>query len=109
MDAIIDGRLSEMDVKFSGEHAAVIVMASGGYPVKYQKGFEITGLEDVKGACVYHAGTKLEDGRFYTNGGRVLGVTALGGTLKDALNTAYDNVGKIAFKDAHFRTDIGKK
>ena len=109
MDAIIDERLSETEVKFRDAHAAVIVMASGGYPVKYQKGYEITGLDEVKDACVYHAGVKLKDGKFYTNGGRVLGVTALGDTLKDALNLAYDNVGKIAFKDAHFRTDIGKK
>ena len=109
MDAIIDERLSEVDVKFKEQHAAVIVMASGGYPVKYQKGYEIAGLENVKEAYVYHAGTKLENGKILTNGGRVLGVTALGDTLKDALNIAYDNVGKISFKDAHFRTDIGKK
>ena len=109
MEAIIDERLSEVEVKFSQKHAAVIVMASGGYPVSYKKGYEITGLEKVKDACVYHAGTKLENGKLYTNGGRVLGVTALGDTLKDALNLAYDNVGKIEFADAHFRTDIGKK
>ena len=109
MEAIIDERLSEVGVQFKDQHAAVIVMASGGYPVKYQKGYEITGLENVQDACVYHAGTKLEDGKIVTNGGRVLGVTAVGDTLQDALNTAYDNVGKIAFKDAHFRTDIGRK
>lgn len=109
MEAIIDERLSEIEVKFKDSHAAVIVMASGGYPVKYQKGYEITGLEDVKDACVYHAGTKIKEGKFVTNGGRVLGVTALGSTLKEALNIAYDNVGKISFEGAHFRTDIGKK
>jgi phosphoribosylamine--glycine ligase len=109
MEAIIAERLSELEVKFKDQHAAVIVMASGGYPVKYKKGYEITGLENVRDACVYHAGTKLEDGKYMTNGGRVLGVTAVGDTLQDALNTAYDNVGKIAFKDAHFRTDIGRK
>ena len=109
MEGIIRERLSEVEVKFKDQHAAVIVMASGGYPVKYQKGYEITGLDKVSDAFVYHAGTKLEDGKYLTNGGRVLGVTALGDTLQDALNTAYDNVGKIAFKDAHFRTDIGRK
>ncbi len=109
MEAIIDERLSEVEVQFKDQHAAVIVMASGGYPVSYKKGYEITGLENVQDACVYHAGTKLEDGKIVTNGGRVLGVIAVGDTLQDALNTAYDNVGKIAFKDAHFRTDIGRK
>jgi phosphoribosylamine--glycine ligase len=109
MEAIIDERLSEVEVKFKDCHAAVIVMASGGYPVSYKKGYEIKGLENVHDACVYHAGTKLENGKYLTNGGRVLGVTAVGDTLQEALNAAYDNVGKIAFKDAHFRTDIGRK
>jgi len=109
MEAIIDERLSEIEVKFKDSHAAVIVMASGGYPVAYKKGYEIMGLNDVKDACVYHAGTKIAGEKLVTNGGRVLGVTALGDTLKEALNTAYDNVGKIAFEGAHFRTDIGKK
>ena len=109
MEAIRDEKLAEAEVKFSDKHAAVIVMASGGYPVKYTKGYEITGLDEVKTAFVYHAGTKLKDGKYYTSGGRVLGVTALGDTLKDAIDLAYDNVGKITFEDAHYRTDIGKK
>ncbi len=109
MEAIIEESLSEAEVKFSNQHAAIIVMASGGYPMKYKKGYEISGLVDVENAYVYHAGTKLKDGRYLTNGGRVLGVTALGDTLKDALKNAYDNVGKISYEGAHFRTDIGKK
>ncbi len=109
MDAIVDERLSEVEVKFKDKHAAVIVMASGGYPVKYQKGYEISGLDKVENAFVYHAGTKSDEGKLKTNGGRVLGVTALGDTLEDALSVAYENVERISFEGAHYRTDIGKK
>ena len=86
-------------------------MASGGYPLAYKKGIEISGLDEnggVDGAVVYHAGTKLENDKFLTNGGRVLGVTAKGDTLDDALNKAYTAVSKITFDNAHFRKDIGK-
>ncbi len=109
MEAVIDEKLSETEVKFKDQHAAVIVMASGGYPVSYEKGFEITGLDGIENAYVYHAGTKIDEGKYVTNGGRVLGVTAIGDTLDEALKTAYDNVGRISFEGAHFRTDIGKK
>ena len=81
-------------------------MASGGYPVSYKKGIEMFGLNDnggVDGAIVYHAGTKYENGKFYTNGGRVLGVTATA-----ALEKAYAAVEKISFEGAHYRHDIGK-
>ena len=86
-------------------------MASGGYPLAYKKGIEISGLDEdgqIDGATVYHAGTKYENGKFYTNGGRVLGITASGKTLDDALEKAYAAVNKIKFEGAHFRTDIGK-
>ena len=88
-----------------------MVMASGGYPVKYNKGLEITGLDDkgqVDDAIVYHAGTKYENGKFYTNGGRVLGITAVAPTLDEALKKAYSAVEKIKFDGAHYRRDIGK-
>ena len=91
--------------------AACVVMASGGYPVAYKKGSEITGLDEngsVDGAIVYHAGTKLDGDRFLTNGGRVLGVTAKADTLDEALKKAYSAVKKINFDGAHFRTDIGR-
>ena len=84
MMAVQAGRLSEVPVEFSDETAACVVMASGGYPVKYQSGYEITGLDEkgqAEGVTVYHAGTKLVDGKFVTAGGRVLGVTATGKTL----------------------------
>ncbi len=111
MMAVRDGRLSEVPVEFSDEAAACVVMASGGYPVKYQSGYEITGLDEkgqAEGVTVYHAGTKLVDGKFVTAGGRVLGVTATGKTLDEALAKAYAGVEKIHFTDAHYRHDIGR-
>ena len=86
-------------------------MASGGYPLSYKKGLEISGLDEngqLSGVEVYHAGTKLQNGKFYTNGGRVLGITASGKTLDEALEKAYAAVHKISFEGAHYRTDIGK-
>ena len=110
-EAVIDGKLSELDIEWYDGAAACVVMASGGYPVAYKKGIEITGLDDngqVEGAIVYHAGTKYENGKFYTSGGRVLGVTAKAPTLDEALEKAYAAVKKISFDGAHYRTDIGR-
>ena len=110
MEAIYEGRLADMRVEFSDENAACVIMASGGYPKKYQTGYEISGLDEkgqAEGVIVYHAGTKLVDGKFLTSGGRVLGVTALGATREDALKKSYEAVKKISFTDAHYRTDIG--
>ena len=85
-------------------------MASGGYPLDYQKGYAISGLDSVpEDVFVYHAGTKLEDGAYLTNGGRVLGVTATAEDLEQAITKAYGAVKGISFQDAHYRTDIGRK
>ena len=111
IEAVIDERLSHIDIKWSDEATACVVMASGGYPLAYKKGLEITGLDEngqVEGAEVFHAGTKLEHGKFLTNGGRVLGVTGKGKTLDEALEKAYNAVKKISFENVHYRTDIGK-
>ncbi|MFR8229023.1 MAG: phosphoribosylamine--glycine ligase [Anaeromassilibacillus sp.] len=111
MQAVIEERLEEQPIEWYDGAAACIVMASGGYPASYPKGLEITGLDEngqVADAVVYHAGTKLENGKFYTNGGRVLGVTAKGATLEEALKKAYAAVDKIHFDGAHYRHDIGK-
>ena len=111
IEAVIDERLSQLNIEWSDTATACVVMASGGYPQSYQKGFEISGLDEngqIEGAEVFHAGTKLENGKFYTNGGRVLGVTAEGKTLEEALDKAYSAVRKISFEGAHYRTDIGK-
>lgn len=110
-EAVIDERLSDIDIEWYDGAAACVVMASGGYPVSYKKGIEIFGLDDygqVENSIVYHAGTKYEDGKFYTSGGRVLGVTAKAPTLDEALSAAYSAVDKIRFDGAHFRHDIGK-
>lgn len=110
--AVRGEKLGEMTVEFSGENAACVVMASGGYPVSYQTGYPITGLDEngaAPGVCVYHAGTKAADGGFVTAGGRVLGVTALGPTLQSAIDGAYAGVKCIHFENNHYRTDIGKK
>ena len=84
------------------------MMASKGYPGKYQTGFEITGLDDVEQAYVYHSGTKREANKFLTAGGRVLGVSAQGKTLDEAIDKAYLELGKIYFEDCVYRRDIGK-
>ena len=110
-EAVIDEKLSDLDIEWYDGAAACVVMASGGYPVSYKKGIEMFGMDDkgqVDGAIVYHAGTKYENGKFYTNGGRVLGVTATAATLDEALEKAYAAVDKISFEGMHFRHDIGR-
>ena len=99
-EAVIDGRLAQTEIKWNDKAAVCVVMASGGYPQSYETGFEITGLP-VENAIVFHAGTKLENGKLVTAGGRVLGVTALGEDIADARTKAYDAVSKIHFKNAH--------
>jgi len=109
--AVRNETLADVKVEFSDESAACVVMASGGYPQKYQTGYEIEGLDEfgqAEGVTVFHAGTKFEDGKFLTSGGRVLGVTAIGKDREDALKKSYEAVSKISFKDAHYRKDIGK-
>lgn len=110
-EAIDNETLSDLDVEWSDDACACVIMASGGYPKSYPKGIEITGLSNgqLDGVTVYHAGTKLQDNRLVTSGGRVLGVTALGDTLENALKKSYDAVGKIHFEGAHYRRDIGKR
>ena len=108
--ACVDGTLDQMDIRWKPGASCCIVLASGGYPVKYQSGYPISGLEAAgKLATVFHAGTKLgEDGTVLTAGGRVLGVTAVGGDLEEAIEKAYAACKPISFQDMHFRTDIGK-
>ena len=108
--ACVDGTLDQLEIKWKEGAACCIVLASGGYPVKYQSGYPISGLEEAgKLATVFHAGTKIgEDGAVLTAGGRVLGVTATGKDLEDAIAKAYAACKPISFQDMHFRTDIGK-
>lgn len=107
LEACVDGTLDQLDVKFKDAASCCLVLASGGYPVAYEKGKEITGLDQVKDAVVFHAGTKKQDGKFLTNGGRVLGVTAVAPTLREAVVKAYAAAGPVNFEKMHFRTDIG--
>ena len=111
MMAVRNQTLDRMDIRWKDQAAACIVLASGGYPGKYESGKLITGLEDAEkmGATVYHAGTKLTEAGYVTAGGRVLGVTALGGSLKAAVDSAYAAARKIHFDGAHMRSDIGSK
>ena len=108
MRAVTDGRLAEVPVEFEDKHAACVIMASEGYPVKYAKGFEITIPFDIADK-VYVAGAALKDGRLVTSGGRVLGVTAVADTLRDALACSYAMVERIRFDNAYYRRDIGKR
>lgn len=112
IEAVYEERLADLDIKWSDKACACVVMASGGYPEKYETGKPISGLDEngqTDGAFVYHAGTRFENGEFLTAGGRVLGVTATGDNLKSALADAYKAVEKISFEKAHYRKDIGKK
>lgn len=109
--AIIDGRLQEQQIEWYEEAAVCVVIASGGYPESSDKGRVITGLEKASetGAIVFHAGTKESDGNIVTNGGRVLGISALGKDIAEAIEHAYQGVAEIHFDHMQYRTDIGKK
>ena len=112
IDACIDGTLDSIDLQFEDNAAVCVVLASDGYPEKYDKGFEITGLENFDGKddyFCYHAGSKFnENGAIVTNGGRVLGVTAKGDTLLEARAKAYDATQWVSFANKYMRRDIGK-
>lgn len=108
MQNVQKGTLNSIDIKFKEKTACCVIMASKGYPVKYEKGYEIK-IPDNLGAEVFVAGAKEENGKLYTSGGRVLGVTAVADNLKEAIEKSYENVEKIYFKDAHYRKDIGAK
>jgi phosphoribosylamine--glycine ligase len=111
MEACVDGRLDEIDLQFEDNAAVCVVLASDGYPVSYEKGFPISGLEsfdDKDGYYVFHAGTKFDGDKIVTNGGRVLGVTAKGADLKTARANAYEATKWIDFDNKYMRNDIGK-
>ena len=108
MRAVTDETLADCEVKFSDKSACCVIMASEGYPVKYEKGYEITIPEEVENN-VYVAGAKLENGKLLTNGGRVLGVTKIADTLEQAIALSYNAVEKVCFGNAYYRHDIGQK
>jgi len=110
--ASIEGRVSDGDLKWSSGPAVCVVLASGGYPGAYEMGKKITGIEEadrLQGVKVFHAGTTARDGAFYTAGGRVLGVTARGADLAQAVERAYAGVARIQFEGMHYRKDIAAR
>jgi phosphoribosylamine--glycine ligase len=112
LEAVVDGRVSDGDFRWSADASVCVVMASGGYPGTFEAGKRILGLEDaekVNGVKVFHAGTNQRDGNFYTSGGRVLGVTARAADLDTAVARAYEAVSKIGFEGAHYRKDIAAR
>lgn len=112
MEASIEGRVSDGDFRWSQDASVCVVMASGGYPGTIEVGKKITGMDDadkVEGVKVFHAGTSLRDGEFYTAGGRVLGVTARAASLQIAVDRAYEAASKIQFEGAHYRKDIAAR
>lgn len=111
-NAVIDEKLDEIETEWDNNACVCVIMASGGYPEKYNTGYEITGIEEAErdiNTVVFHAGTKRENGKYYTAGGRVLGVTSLESNLEAAIKKAYEGVSKISFEGMHYRKDIGKK
>lgn len=108
MRAVTDGTLDKIKVEFEKKCACCVIMASKGYPMKFQKGYEIQIPPDIE-PYVYYAGVKAQEGKLVTDGGRVLGVTAVENDLKQAIETAYKRVDKIKFENAFYRKDIGKK
>ncbi|MBF8436850.1 phosphoribosylamine--glycine ligase [Halanaerobiaceae bacterium Z-7014] len=112
MEAVLNQKLDQIEIKWKDRKTLCVVMASGGYPVKYKKGLEITGIkeaEKIEDMIVFQAGTRLEKDGLLTNGGRVLAVTALGNSFKEVIDKAYTGVEKINFENYHIRNDIGHK
>jgi len=112
LNAVVDGRLSGRTIEWIKDASVCVVMVSRGYPGDYKKDFEINGLKDVEsmeGVIAFHSGTALQNGRYVTSGGRVLGITALGKTVPDAVDKAYKAVREIKCESLYYRTDIGKK
>ena len=105
--AVADGKLNEVSLEIDERSATTVMIVSGGYPEEYEKGKEISGLDKVEGSLVFHAGTKLENGKVVTNGGRVLAVTSFGNDFQEAIKKSYQNTDKLHFDKMYFRKDIG--
>ena len=107
LEGVATGTLSECDIEIDERAATTVMMVSGGYPEGYEKGKEITGLSDIDNSVIFHAGTKDNEGKVLTNGGRVLAVTSLERSIESALDQSYKNIDKINFDKKYFRKDIG--
>jgi len=102
-----DQKLNEVSLTISPETAVTVMLVSGGYPEAYEKGMEISGLENIEDSLVFHAGTSEKDGKVVTNGGRVLAVTSFGNSYQEALKKSYQNVDKLHFDKMYYRKDLG--
>ena len=109
INAILDNNLKNIEIEYSKEEAICVMLTSGGYPEAYEKGKVITGLENLDSdIVVFHSGTKFDGGNIVTNGGRVIGITAKGNSVKEAAEKVYENIKKISFEGMHYRRDIWK-
>jgi phosphoribosylamine--glycine ligase len=106
-EGVATGTLAQRKVEFDDRSAVCVMLVSGGYPGSYQKGYPITGIDQVEGSVVFHAGTALKDKEVVTNGGRVIAVSSYGANKADALQKSFTEAQKIQFKDKYFRRDIG--
>jgi phosphoribosylamine--glycine ligase len=111
MEAVVEHRLDQLDVEWHDDTAVCVVMTSGGYPGSYEQGFLIHGLpvQQDSRAMIFHAGTAKKNGTIVTAGGRVLGITGRGPTLREAQENAYEAVAGISFQDCHYRKDIAHR
>lgn len=107
LKGIKDGTFSEKDLNVNDEVATTVMLTSGGYPEKYSTGYEVSGVEDIVSSIVFHAGTKYENDKLITSGGRVMAITSFGKTMEEALKNSYESVSKINFKGKYYRNDIG--
>jgi phosphoribosylamine--glycine ligase len=105
--AVADEKLNEVSLEIDERSATTVMVVSGGYPEEYDKGFEISGIENIQDSLVFHAGTKLENGKVVTNGGRVLAITSFGNDFQEAIKKSYQNIDKLHFDKMYFRKDIG--
>ena len=108
LEGVAEGNLSERAIEFDPRSAVCVMLVSGGYPQAYNKGFPISGIDQVEGAVVFHSGTALKDGEVVTAGGRVIAVSSYGTTKEEALQKSFTEARKIQFEGKYFRRDIGK-
>jgi phosphoribosylamine---glycine ligase len=106
--AVADEKLDQVNLEIDSRSATTVVLVSGGYPEDYEKGKVISGIENVSESIVFHAGTKMQDNKVVSNGGRVLAITSFGADFQEALKKSYQSISKLQFDRMNFRRDIGK-